>query len=1440
MVQSERWRWMKVKGYLVIAAAVSLAALGLSARGARGQSSGPLIEAGELLGRPTSSSAALHMLFEPEVEAYVEYGTQSGDYAQSTSPSASTEGIFETNIAGLSAGTRYFYRVRFRDESSGGSYEAGNEYSFVTARPAGSEFTFTVTSDSHQGYAAFYNAELWGVALANVAADQSDFHFDLGDTFSLDDNTETQSSVRQKYLNQRFFFDIVAHSSPLFLVLGNHENEEGWNLDDKGQDVANSLPVLGANARKRYFANPVPNSFYTGNLDDSVSEITGDHLKEDYYAFEWGDALFVALDPFWYTMTKPFAGSLGGEQNDETVGDRWDWTLGDEQYFWLSNTLQGSDAKYKFVFIHHLTGGTADYSRGGANGAKFCEWGGYNIDGQTWGFDQERPGWDLPIHELMVQNDVDILFHGHDHVFAAEMLDGMVYQLVPHPANDDYGAGFGSNQSDYAGGDLINNSGHLRVHVTPEQAEVEYVRAFLPNQNPNQQNGRVDYSYVIEGAPPQANEDPQTQADEATLSEDGTALIDVLENDGDPEGASLLLLSVSQPSVGSAQIVGNQIQFTPPADFCTNGAPLTLSYVAGDGAGGTATGQVQVTVTCVFDDPVAGADQYSLLTGESASFAVLENDYDADGDLSESSLSLSSHPSFGTASVLGSTLFYTPEDGFTGSDSLTYSICDARGACDFATVSISVFATPAGVFEVVEGSVGHDPATFSLSNYFIDPVVVCSANYQNNDQPFVVRVSDVKSDEFTAFLQNPSALSLVAEQVTCLVAEQGAWTVDGVSFEAFKFETSLVDHDGSWVASERSYQNSYQAPVVLGQVMSAQDADWSVFWSRGATRQQPPSASQLSVGLTVCEDSDITRAPETVGYIVTESAHGVFLGREYEASLGPASIQGIDNSPPDSYSLLEPFATVGSQVVVTQAGMSGSNGGWAQTHGAEPFSFESLALSIDEDQIADSERVHIAESVAYFAFGEAAEPNAYPVAVDDSARTDEDVSIEVFVLENDSDEDGDGLFVSDLEQPENGSATSDGVSIVFTPDADYCSESVQDVVHYTLQDERGATASATLFVSIACVNDAPELSATQASVSAGEVVTLDLLASASDAEGDLLSVVGIDAPSVGSLVDHGDGTITYAAPQQFSGLAVFAYEVCDNEGACAQAEVAIEVLAIAPQNGLQMLRAEVGSEPQLLSFDSPLSDPVVVCSASYSENDVPFVVRVGNVSPAGFSVRLQNPSGAPLAFEQVDCLAMNVGVLQLGQTTVEAQKYVAQAVDHDSGWNGEAQSYLAEYSSPVVLGQVMSENDADWSVFWSRGASRQAPPSASALFTGMTVAEDSDITRSPETIGFLVFEAGHGMAGNLEFEAGVTAASILGISNAPPYLSSFDASFTMSPTVGVVSQAGMNGSNGGWAQLHGSGALGFSDVALSIDEDQLADNERTHIAERVAYFVGAK
>ena len=379
-------------------------------------------------------------------------------------------------IDGLTANTEYFYRMQYSTDS-GSTWVARDEYSFVTQRDPGSSYTFDITTDSHVNI-LLGDADTWEDTLNDVLDDEPDFLIDLGDTFDMRSLSEGDvSGAENSYKFQLPFFNIISHSTSIFLVAGNHEQQEAWHLTGD----ATSLSVIGTNAQKKYYLNPVPDgSFYTGD-ESTYPYLSGDHLKEDYYSWEWGDALFVVISPYWYTTTKPYVSDLGGGEDDWVgSGDAWDWTLGQDQFDWLEETLENSTASYKFLFMHQLVSdaslsGQEDYGHAGANHANLVEWGGYNEDGTTWGWDTERSGWDdNPIHQVLVANGVSAVFHGHDHQYAYEMRDGIVYQTVPSAGFD--GQGFDM----YTSGDgytiqAMDNPGHLRVRVAPDETCVDYI-----------------------------------------------------------------------------------------------------------------------------------------------------------------------------------------------------------------------------------------------------------------------------------------------------------------------------------------------------------------------------------------------------------------------------------------------------------------------------------------------------------------------------------------------------------------------------------------------------------------------------------------------------------------------------------------------------------------------------------------------------------------------------------------------------------------------------------------------------------------------------------------------------------------------------------------------------------------------------------------------------
>jgi hypothetical protein len=262
-------------------------------------------------------------------------------------------------------------------------------------------------------------------------------------------------------------------------------------------------------------------------------------------------------------------------------------------------------------------------------------------------------------------------------------------------------------------------------------------------------------------------------------------------------------------------------------------------------------------------------------------------------------------------------------------------------------------------------NVGSSWQQVTLPQSYTSMVVVAAVNYDNTDAPAVVRVRNAAGNSFDIKVQNPSDQALSGYTVHYVVVEEGVYTVasHGVKMEAVKVSSTVTDRAGSWVGQSRGYQQSYASPVVLGQVVTANDADWSVFWARGTNRSTPPTASTLYAGKNVAEDTDTYRANETVGYIVVEAGSGSIEGTGYTAGLGADIVAGVTNAPPYNYSLSG--LSSAEVAIVSAAAMDGGNGGWPLLYGNSPVSTSQLQLAFDEDQVKDSERSHTAEQVAY-------------------------------------------------------------------------------------------------------------------------------------------------------------------------------------------------------------------------------------------------------------------------------------------------------------------------------------------------------------------------------------------------------------------------------------------------------------------------------------------
>ncbi len=125
------------------------------------------------------------------------------------------------------------------------------------------------------------------------------------------------------------------------------------------------------------------------------------------------------------------------------------------------------------------------------------------------------------------------------------------------------------------------------------------------------------------------------------------------------------------------------LRYVPNENKCGEDS---FTYRASDGEVFTDPTTVSISVRCVDDPPDASDDEAATDEDTSVTVDVLANDSDPDGDLDSTSVRVATSPGSGSAVLAGTSIEYTPDDDFFGSDSFTYEVCDLEGQCSTATV----------------------------------------------------------------------------------------------------------------------------------------------------------------------------------------------------------------------------------------------------------------------------------------------------------------------------------------------------------------------------------------------------------------------------------------------------------------------------------------------------------------------------------------------------------------------------------------------------------------------------------------------------------------------------------------------------------------------------------------------------------------------------------
>ncbi len=947
---------------------------------------------------------------------------------------------------------------------------------------------------------------------------------------------------------------------------------------------------------------------------------------------------------------------------------------------------------------------------------------------------------------------------------------------------------------------------------------------------------------------------PVAVDDIASVVQGESVSIEVLSNDEDDDGDSLSIVSVGAVSSGSAVIDSENQQIIYTSETRQQGN-IAFTYVISDPQGNTAEAQVVVEIEAAADAPVA----------ESTSSSTLDNGGPVSISLQASSpmghsliYSIVDQPAVGSVSIAGNVASYTPVPGYVGSDSFTFRVDDGTYFSNLATVDITLLdgnLPPTAVNDnglyVVEGvetplsvvANDTDPNGDALQVVSFVDGAKGTLSLDGGVLSYTANDGESGVDTITYTVSDGKLSDTASATLVITPAEDDV--VVHYSFDVDTSDLSGNDHDGSIVGDsaslsadgrfgEGSFQSDGLGHISLDELAFTTGEDWSIaMWIKS-------------------NESDTSKS-----YRLASKSSKVNYNFSYNGALGDdrnyylRTGHSSDNKTWTSTTApVELDTGVWHHVAISCKGSSNElkfyedgveYGGW---HSGDDTAMIINSLAkfnglVDEVWITKSaitsEQV---DNLINYNLLTAPEANTAPEAADMVSSVDEGGSLDVTLQASDAE--GASLSYSIVSQPANGAVTLDGRTATYTPAAGFVGE---DSFTFSANDGLLDSNLATVTVTVNEVNVAPV--ASSQSVSVDEDSSVDIILSASDENGDVLSYTISQQPANGTVSLSGN-VATYQPDPNSEEDDSFTFTANDGEFESNLGLVSVTVNAVPepPNLGRVVVNNVSSTGWTTVDFGSAsYVSPVVIATPIYVDSNTPPVVtRIRNVNDSGFEVKLDRFDGLTDSIQlEVSIVVVEEGIYTLDDhgVTMEAVKFDSSITADKTNWISESRSYLNDYSSPVVLGQVMSSNDVKPSVFWSHGSVRNSPADGSSLALGKHVGADADPSRANETIGYIVIEAGSGSIEGVNYHAALGADSVRNFTNNSNNGYSYDISAGGFDSVAAValSQSGMDGSDGSWPALFGANALSNDSIDLIVDEDQLTDSERKHTTEQVGYLI---
>ncbi len=687
------------------------------------------------------------------------------------------------------------------------------------------------------------------------------------------------------------------------------------------------------------------------------------------------------------------------------------------------------------------------------------------------------------------------------------------------------------------------------------------------------------------------NAAPVADDDSYSVDEDSTLVAGapgVLVGDTDADGDPLIVALASDVSNGVLGLnADGSFTYTPNPDF--SGAD-TFTYQADDTFELSNIATVTITVNPINDDPVA--DSQSVSTEQDVALPITLTGSDADGD--PLTFNVTTQPINGTLSGVSPNLTYTPNPGYTGPDSLLFTVFDGLITSPAALVEIDVTVPNTGIvgywsFDdgtandqsgegnhgIINGAVpdaGHDASgglLFDGSNDYVDLGTLDVTD--NGAQVSAVSVAAwVRSDQLTNCRSWDCRIFSKATGTGTQDHYLMIGTVRSGGEARLRFRLKTDGNTDTLIASTGGLINGEWTHVA-----GVYDGMQMILYLNGVQVGSTPKNGLVDVNNLVSmwiggNPPGATSRPWEGSIDEVRLFNRALTLNEVEifAGLFPNNVPVVVNQAynVDEDAVLSPVAPgvltgatdgdgdpLTAQLVVGPTNgtlLLSPTGSFTYTpdpdfNGADSFTF------VANDGFDDSNIATATITIAPV--------NDDPVADSQAIATNEDTPLPVTLTG--SDVDGDLLTFSVVTPPVNGVLSGTAPNLTYTPNADYFGP---DSFTFVANDGTVDSALATISIDVNSVNDVPV--ADDDAWALNEDTVLNVLAPGvldgdTDTEGDPLTAVLATQAANGTVVLNADGSFTYTPALHFNGLDQFTYTAFDGVGNSAPATVFLDVIA---------------------------------------------------------------------------------------------------------------------------------------------------------------------------------------------------------------------------------------------------------------------------------------